>query len=783
VPLVTDGHLTGAIEFGLFRDINDTDLEFIEQCRQTVSVGFGINHARQEKNLLLQKTLEQAEELRTQQEELQQTNEELEERAQLLEQQREQINLKKQAIEIANDLLLKKAEELEQVSTYKSEFLANMSHELRTPLNSLMILSGLLRDNRDGNLTPKQVEFAKTIHGAGNDLLNLINDILDLSKIEAGKLEYHYEETPLQGIFEALKSTFNPVAEQKGLAFELLADPSLPVTLNIDEQRIMQILKNLLSNAFKFTSKGEVRLKASMAPALDNPLATRAITFAVQDTGIGISPDKLNQIFQAFKQADGTTSRKYGGTGLGLSISLQLVRAMGGDIRVSSQEGHGSIFTLYIPVSRTGERAAPVLPAPQTVITDPARALSILPPIPDDREALQPGDKSILVIEDDHDFASILLDLLRDKGYKALYSADGENGLAVADRYQPSAIILDVMLPGMDGWLVMQSLKDNPRTRHIPVHFLTCLEERQKAMSMGAIGFITKPVDTDKLDKVFSTIEDSISKTVKKLLIVEDDRNEANSMVALLGERDVTISVASTGREAIELLEKESFDSIILDIGLSDMSGFDLLEHMRQTDTATHTPVIIHSGRDLTHEDERKLRNYAESIIIKGAKSPERLLNEVSLFLHLVEEQLHPDKQRMIRSSLDREAMLEGKKVLLVDDDMRNLFSLASILSERQMTVIEAENGIDALTRLEENPDIDIVLMDIMMPDMDGYTAIGEIRKEQRHKKLPIIAMTAKALKGDHEKCIAAGANDYISKPLDTGKLLSLLRVWLYRNE
>lgn len=791
LPLSNSNGMVGALELGTFNRFSEVELEFLQQAGELITIGISISLARQDKNLLLKQTLEQTEELRVQQEELQQSNEELEERAEMLEQQREQIRLKNLTLESVSEQLRIKAEELERVSAYKSEFLANMSHELRTPLNSLMILSGLLKTNREGNLTPRQVEFASIINGSGADLLNLINDILDLSKIEAGKLEYHYEEIMLQEMCDTLSQTFHLTAEEKGLGFKITVDQAAPAAIFIDRQRTMQILKNLLSNAFKFTSTGDVSLSVRLSRPTDNPLSTQSIVFSVCDSGIGICQEKQQQIFQAFQQADGTTSRKYGGTGLGLSISLQLARAMGGDISVSSLEGEGSTFTLYLPLEKSSSivvtaepavytpPARVVLPAPPTQVE---AAATVASPLPDDRYNLLPGSRSILVIEDDLSFAGILMEMLRERGYGVLVAADGESGVLLANHYHPSAIILDIMLPGMDGWRVMESLKDNPDTRHIPVHFLSCLEEKQKAMSLGAVGFISKPVDNEKLDAVFDAIEEALSRTAKKLLIIEDDEVEARSMVTLLKERDIAITVAATGREAIELLEREKFDSIVLDLGLSDMPGFELLEHMQKMNGSFRTPVIIHSGKDLTHEDERKLRKYAESIIIKGAKSPERLLNEVTLFLHLVENKLHPDKQKMIRASLDKESMLEGKKVLLVDDDMRNLFSLSSVLSERHMTVIEAENGKVALERLSEDPDQDIVLMDIMMPEMDGYSAIREIRKNPRFRNLPVIAMTAKALKGDHEKCLAAGASDYISKPIDVEKLMSLLRVWLYQH-
>jgi CheY-like chemotaxis protein/GAF domain-containing protein len=794
LPLLHNGALVGLMEIGSFATFSEDDFEFLKQIMEALAIALSVNKSRQQVNGLLEQTQSQAEELRVQQEELQQTNEELEERAQMLEIQREQIRAKNRAVEEASSELLRKAEELERVSTYKSEFLANMSHELRTPLNSLMILSSLLKDNREGNLTDKQVEFAATINGAGRDLLNLINDILDLSKIESGHLEFHYQDLQLQEICVQLESTFRPIAGEKEIGFTVTLDESAPATITTDSQRTQQILKNLLSNACKFTAQGTVALRVYSPDPGENLLKTSTVAFAVTDTGIGIPDDKQLLVFNAFQQADGSTSRTYGGTGLGLSISRQLARSMGGEISLSSEAGKGSTFTLYLPVK--GEWV--LKPVIQSAVTEIPAAISLtavvngeetivgkhfdpLPaPIPDDRELIQSSGRSILIIEDDLTFATVLTDMVHNRGFQALVADDGESGIALAERYQPSAIVLDVMLPRIDGWGVMRRLKDNSLTRHIPVHFITCLEERQKAMSMGAIGFVTKPVSIEQLDSVFGTLETAIEKTMKMLLIVEDDDVQASAMVALLEVRDVTITVAESGTRAIELLSNQLFDCIVLDLGLADMGAFELLEELKKLDPERRIPVIIHTGRDLTHEDERRLHHYAESIIIKGAKSPERLLNEVTLFLHLIETSLDPGKQRMIRSALDKEAMLEGKKILIVDDDMRNIFSLSSALAEKNIIIFEAENGREALKRLDDFPDIDLVLMDIMMPEMDGYEAMRTIRADVRFKSLPIIALTAKAMKGDREECLKAGASDYIPKPVDMDKLFSLLRVWLY---
>ncbi|MDD2733307.1 MAG: response regulator [Desulfuromonadaceae bacterium] len=783
LPLVHNGQLVAALELGTFKLFSDSELDFLNQAMEGIAIGLGVAHSRQRINELLEQTQQQTEELRVQQEELQQTNEELEERAEMLDKQKLQIQTKNLEIETASAEMRLKATDLEKVSSYKSEFLANMSHELRTPLNSMLILSGLLMENREETLTERQREFATTIHSAGMALLNLINDILDLSKVEAGRLELLYEDAPVSELSESIEELFGPQAEQKGLDFTIVVEEGVPATIRIDEQRTEQVLKNLLSNAVKFTENGAVLFTISAPDGTANPLSVPAIAFSVKDTGIGIEKEKHELIFQAFQQVDGSTSRKFGGTGLGLSISMQLARRMGGCIALESERGEGSTFTLYLP--QAGSSGDEPVKVPTVLKTASAGSGTVqcaaTPPLPDDRESVVKGGKSILVIEDDLNFARTLMGLVREKGFDCIVAADGPSGIHCADLYAPNAIILDVMLPGMDGWSVMRCLKDNPATRHIPVHFITCLNERQKGMAMGAVGYFTKPVTPGQLEELFSTIEKSVAESMRRLLIIEDNRVEAESLTSLLRERNLEISVAGSGAEAIDILGREQMDCVVLDMGLPDMSGFDLLEHIHRSEKLRSIPVIIHTGRDLSHEEEAKLQHYAKSIIIKGAKGPERLLNEVALFLHQVERDLPREKQKMIRAALDKEAMLDGKKVLLVDDDMRNIFSILSVLNDKNMVVIEAENGREALARIREHPDVDIVLMDIMMPEMDGYEAIGAIRRDPRFRTLPIIAMTAKVMPGDQEKCLQAGANDYISKPIDIEKLLSLLRVWLYR--
>ena len=781
IPLVQAERLVGVMELATFSEFSDTHIDFLNQSAEVLAVAISINIAREKVDELLVQSQAQEEELRVQQEELQQSNEELEERANLLEQQREQIQAKNREMEVAAGEIARKAKEVEQISTYKSEFLANMSHELRTPLNSLMILSGHLEENREGNLTGKQVEYASTIRSAGQELLTLINDILDLSKIEAGRLEFHYEDAFPAELCSRILATFRPLAEQKGITLTTSVDEEAERKMPLDSQRALQILKNLVSNAVKFTEEGTVNMHVYLPSGEENPLPEPAVAFAVSDTGIGIPETKHQIIFQAFQQADGSTSRRFGGTGLGLSISRELARGMHGEILMKSTSGQGSVFTLYLPTTQptvpehAGEdRIRPALERPFHQQPHPPRLM-------DDRDQVNAGDRSILIIEDDQDFARLLVDRVRERGFSAIVATDGNSGIELAEKLLPAAILLDVMLPGIDGWGVMQKLTDNMRTRHIPVHFVTCLEDKRKALGMGGIGFTTKPVTCEDLDEVLATVEKTVDRTVRRVLIVEDDKAEATALVALLEGRDIHLVLAGTGAEAIRLYDTESFDCIVLDLGLADMSGFDLLEHLSTMHEKRRVPVIVHTGRELSNEETRRLQHYAQSIIIKGAKSPERLLNEVTLFLHVTENRLPPEKQRMIRKTLDTEKLLAGKKVLLVDDDMRNVFSLSSVLAEKGMTVVEAENGKIALAKLDAHNDIDIVLMDVMMPEMDGFETTRRIRKHPRFAGIPVIALTAKAMQGDREECIAAGANDYITKPVDTQQLLSLLRVWLYQ--
>ncbi|MHB9004725.1 MAG: response regulator, partial [Coriobacteriia bacterium] len=742
-----------------------------------------------------------------------------------LEAQNKEVELKNREVEVARQDLEEKAEQLALTSKYKSEFLANMSHELRTPLNSLLILSNMLAENKESRLAPKEVEYANTIHGAGSDLLALINDILDLSKIEAGKMSVDVGNVPFGEIVEQVDRSFRQVAEKKGLEFNTELGEGLPSAIRTDSKRLFQVLKNLLSNAFKFTEKGEVKLRVEVAAqgwSSDHPILNRAETvlaFAVSDTGVGIPKDKQRIIWEAFQQADGTTSRKYGGTGLGLSISREIARMLGGEIRLASTPGKGSTFTLYLPQTYQAPKARPKSQqattepratafAPETaseqteeeadVETEPAapRAAKAERPaarevaesaelvageLSDDRDQIEPGDRVLLIVEDDIRFARILVELAHEKGFKCLLATRGDTALAIAQKYTPDAITLDIQLPDMKGWAVLDQLKHHSTTRHIPVHIISVEAERQRGLRMGAFAYLQKPVPKDALEGALDKIKGWIEKPVAKLLIVEDDERERKSVAELIGGADVAITSVVTGEEAIEALKREPYDCMVLDLGLPDMSGFEVLEKIRRDDELSELPVVVYTGKGLTKRQETELKRVAESIIVKDVRSPARLLDETALFLHRVESRLPAEKKQVLEHLHQKDPVLAGKKVLVVDDDVRNVFAVTSLLEAQDMKVIYAENGRDGLARLEENPDTQIVLMDIMMPEMDGYEATRALRAKERFKNLPVIALTAKAMKGDREKCIDAGASDYLPKPIDGERLLSLLRVWLYK--
>jgi CheY-like chemotaxis protein/signal transduction histidine kinase/HAMP domain-containing protein len=743
--------------------------------------------------------------LQTQQEELQQSNEELEEKAQLLEEQNRRIEIKNREIELARAALEEKAEQLALSSRYKSQFLANMSHELRTPLNSLLILAKLLAENSDENLTLKQIEFADTIYSAGSDLLGLINDILDLSKVEAGRMDVHVGDIKLSDLRDFVERSFRPVSEEKRLEFEIdIRGANVPPTVETDEQRLQQVLKNLLSNAFKFTEKGSVTLRIGVAEGRQfaSESLSRAETvleFAVGDTGVGIAHDKLRLIFEAFQQADGTTSRRYGGTGLGLSISREIARLLGGEIHVESAPGEGSTFTLFLPATfrsvevRPREAAGPESvvfttdtegdggpPASDEPELDPA--LLLPSDVRDDRDEIQQGDRVVLIVEDDPEMARTELEVARERGFKGIVAVRGDSGLALAHEFKPDAIILDMKLPVMDGWNVLERLKEHPETRHIPVHIVSAGNGRQNALRAGAVAFVEEPVSKEGLEDTFGSIRAFIDREVKRLLVVEDDEDQRRALVELIGGgEDVEVTAVATGEEALEALQLQRYDCMVVDLKLQERSGRDLLDEIKQNERLATMPVIVYTGKELTQGETTELRKLADTIVVKDASSPERLLDETALFLHRVERKLPQEKRRLLEQLHSAEEVFREKKILIVDDDVRNVFALTSVLEAHGMEVLYAENGKDGVELLRRTPDVDLVLMDIMMPELDGYETTRLIRADGEFEQLPIISLTAKAMKGDREKAIAAGASDYITKPVDTDQLLSLMRVWLYK--
>jgi HAMP domain-containing protein/signal transduction histidine kinase/CheY-like chemotaxis protein len=703
-----------------------------------------------------------------------------------------------QELQQKNAELNEKAEQLSLTSKYKSDFLANMSHELRTPLNSLLILSKMLFQNPEGNLTPKQVDFAKTIHSAGSDLLSLINDILDLSKIESGTMSLEVAQVHFKDIHDDVESSFRPVALSKKLDFGVEVDPDLPPTFETDSKRIQQVLRNLLSNAFKFTSEGKVALHMGVASrgwSKDLESLNRAdmvLFFSVRDTGIGIPPDKHQIIFEPFQQADTSTSRKYGGTGLGLSISREVAKLLGGEIKLESTPGKGSTFTLYLPKRYVPVRVKPEVPAltkPPPAVADaepfgappPEEPLFIPLPndIQDDRGELRPGDQILLIIEDDTTFARLLLDIAHEHGFKGLIAFTGESGLALARKFKPQAISLDLRLPDMDGWALLDFLKHDLELRHIPVQILSGGDHGARGLRMGAFAYLRKPVEREQVVETLARVKEFVSRQKKALLIVEDNPEECRSLVELLSGEDVETTAVRDGREALEALAGRTFDCMVLDLRLPDMTGFELIDKLKQGHAPPHLPIIVHTGKDLSEEEEQQLGGATSAIVVKDAMSPERLLEEVSLFLHRSASHLPPTQRKILEAVSQKDLTLGGRTVLIVDDDMRNIYALTSVLEQSEMKVFYAQNGRKAIEALETTPGIDIVLMDIMMPEMDGYQAMHEIRKMDLFKSLPIIALTAKAMKGDRERCIEAGASDYIPKPVNTERLISLLRVWL----
>jgi CheY-like chemotaxis protein/signal transduction histidine kinase/HAMP domain-containing protein len=846
LPVLFEGQVTAVIELASFYPFNENHLSFLDQLTESIAIVLNTIAASMRTEELLKQSQSLAEELQTQQkeltetnqrleqqaqslrsseellkrqqEQLQQTNEELEEKAELLSLQNREVERKNQEIEQARQAVEDKAEQLSTTSKYKSQFLANMSHELRTPLNSLLILARLLADNSDNNLTEKQVEYANTIYAAGNDLLALINDILDLAKIESGKVSVETQETLFGDLENYLDRSFRQIAQERKLDFRLHFDDRLPRAIYTDAKRLQQIIKNLLSNAFKFTERGYISLNVSVVTegwsAGENILnrAESVIAFAVSDTGIGIPRDKQQIVFEVFQQADSTTSRKYGGTGLGLSISREIARLLGGEIRLVSEVGKGSTFTLYLPqyylnnyplpnedfsvgkrdvvFRHDGDRDRDRRSLDRSwrstednqLSTENERLLLLSEKaIEDDREIIQSGDRALLVVEDDLNFARILMDMAREQDFKVIVANRGDAGLAMAREFKPVAIVLDIRLPVMDGWTILDRLKHDPNTRHIPVHIITVEEGKQRGLQQGAIAYLQKPIESEALSEALQEMKAFVERPIKNLLIVEDDEMQRQSIMELIGNSDVASTGVGTGAAALEAIASQQFDCLVLDLGLPDMNGFELIEQIKGRSNLNYLPIVIYTGKELTPQEETKLRRISEAIVIKDARSPERLLDETALFLHRVQANLPPTQLKMLERSQQNDSVLSDKQVLIVDDDVRNIFALTSLLETYQMQIIYAENGKDGITMLQNNPNVSIVLMDIMMPEMDGYETMRNIRACSQFKTLPIIALTAKAMKGDREKCIEAGASDYITKPIDNQQLLSLLRVWLYK--
>ncbi len=794
LPVLFENQVKAVIELASVHEFTALQTMFLEQLTSSIGIVLNSIEATMQTEGLLKQSQQLAGELQAQQKELQQTNEQLEQKAQQLAERNVEVERKNQEIEQARRALEEKATELALTSKYKSEFLANMSHELRTPLNSILILGQQLSDNPEGNLTPKQVEFARTIHGAGTDLLNLISDILDLSKIESGTVTVDAEEVFFSNLLDMVARPFRHEAETRQLSFEVHVDPNLGRTITTDTKRLQQVLKNLLSNAFKFTAQGGVRLTVNAAAGgwtADHPVLSQAsavVSFEVTDTGIGIPQEKQKIIFEAFQQADASTSRKYGGTGLGLAISRELASLLGGEIHLRSAPGQGSTFTLYLPIKYAGP-SSPLHGTAATAATGGAAQLPGVPvvperpvePIPDDRLDIQAGDAILLIVEDDPHYARILVDLARDKGFKALLAMRGDDALNLAKQYQPTAVSLDVFLPDMLGWNVLSQLKQNPLTRHIPVQIVSLDEDRQHGLARGAFAFVNKPTTREGIEEALSRIKEFAEPRKRRLLVVEDNAVEQMSIDELLGHDDIEIINVETGGEALTALRETPCDCVVLDLRLPDMSGFEVLERMRADSALAEVPVVVFTGRELSAEEDAQLHSMARSIVVKGVESPERLLDETALFLHRIITDLPPEKQQMLQRLNSSDEDLVGRTVLLVDDDPRNIFALSSALERRGMNVLTATTGAEAISIIRETPSLSIVLMDIMMPEMDGYQTIEQIRRDKAHRRLPIIALTAKAMKGDREKCLQAGASDYLAKPVNTEQLLSALRMWLHR--
>ncbi|HVE56050.1 MAG TPA: response regulator, partial [Pyrinomonadaceae bacterium] len=832
LPVLFEGQVKAVIELASFEAFNEIHFGFLDQLTESIGIVINTIEANMRTEELLKQSQSLAQELQVgqaelqetnrrlelqaqslqtseellkqQQEELQQTNLELEDKAQLLSEQKSEVEQKNRQIELARTALEDKAKQLALSSKYKSEFLANMSHELRTPLNSMLILSKMLAENAETNLNEKQIEFAETIHSSGADLLALINEILDLSKIESGMMGVEIGDVYFSELQEDIERNFGQIAQDKGLQLIIDLQEQLPQNMQTDVKRLRQVLKNLLSNAFKFTHQGQVGMQIGVATggwSFDNDSLNRAtsvIAFTVSDTGIGIPEDKQQIIFESFQQADGTTSRKYGGTGLGLSISREIARLLGGEITLESAPGEGSKFTFYLPevyqqttispkdelfdeddISGNGHQQSSLISLAREPQNETGARVPVI--VSDDRAEITPEDRVLLIIEDDSSFARILVDIAHEQGFKCLVSQHGEDALMTARKYRPDAITLDLTLPGMHGYAVLDRLKHDPSTRHIPIQIISVIDDLRRVLKLGAFGHATKPLNREKLVESVAGLNDFISRPVKRLLLVEDDETLQRSINELLGGDDVEIKSVATGEDALNILNAEKFDCAIIDLMLPDMEWSELIGKIKQKSGFPELPVIVHTGKDLTKRETSKIKKLAETIIIKDADSMERLVDETALFLHRDVANLNESQKNMMKRVNVTDPRLEGKKVLVVDDDIRNIFALTSALERQQMQVVYAENGRDGIEMLKKTHGIDGVLMDIMMPEMDGYEAMNEIRQISKFKSIPIIAVTAKAMKGDRQKCIEAGASDYITKPVDTEQLLSLLRIWLDR--
>lgn len=804
IPLVYEAETIGIMEIGLLREPQPLELEFLKENVEPLAISINSALSYFKMQNLLEETQAQSEELQTQHSELENLNSELEAQSQKLMASEEELRVQQEELQQTNGELeersvlleeknleiIKKARELEVTTRYKSEFLANMSHELRTPLNSILLLSRLLSENNERNLSSDQVEYATVIQSSGNGLLSLIDEILDLSKIEAGKMELEYMNVPLKEIAEDMQALFRQVAKEKNIALNVIVNSDLPYAIETDKGRLEQILKNLLSNALKFTTRGAVTLEIKNCP-VNNAL----LCFSVKDTGIGIPKDKQQFIFEAFQQADGSTRRKYGGTGLGLSISRELTKLLGGDIHLTSEVDHGSEFILRIPVLKPEYNSVFDAGIDELMNTEPEVteekkgeadkyiSLTIPESIPDDRDTLAKDDKIILIIEDDILFAKSLLDIAHKKGYKVVTSVRGDEGLDLAKKYKPLGILLDIQLPVKSGWEVIDELKKNMHTRHIPVHMMSSYKVKNESLLKGAIDFINKPMAFEQIPEIFKKIEYVLNRDAKKVLIIEDNPKHAKALAYYLETFNISSEVKSDVTDSVKALKKEEVDCVILDMGIPDAKAYQTLDEARKTPGLENLPIIIFTGKSLSMAEEQRIKQYADSIVVKTAHSYQRMLDEVSLFLHLMDEKsslaTRPNDYKKLGILNE---ILNNKTVLIVDDDVRNIFSLSKSLERLKMNVVTAINGKEALQKLEEHPNIDVVLLDMMMPEMDGYETAKRIRDNYKWKNLPVIAVTAKAMMGDREKCISVGASDYITKPVDIDQLLSLLRVWLYES-